>query len=225
MNKKSSKDNVIKKWKRDGSESKYKTTIAYSPSICPDVMRVRLPYVRLGNFTGIGIVEEVFRGNGMFDPEVAVGGNQPLGFDEWSNLYRRYRVLASKLTIRVSSGDSVDATMMFVVPLNSSGSIGNRQELLENEKAKKQILGIQTSQNRGVLSYYMPSNKIRGVSESAVKNEIDYSALTTADPQLQWYWHAGIVDVSSSGDTISSDVYIEIEYYVEFFDRATLTRS
>lgn len=46
------------------------------------------------------IVSHSFRVNGCFDPDMAVGGHQPRGFDEYMNIYERFTVVSSKLTVQ-----------------------------------------------------------------------------------------------------------------------------
>lgn len=215
----------VKKWKNDEYKGKNKIIISYSPSICPDVMRVRLPYVLMQNLSGTGIAVNVFRGNSVFDPDFTGVGSQPLGRDQWTAFYRRYRVLASKVTFKVSSLDTADSQVMFITPLNTNTILSSRERYLEQERTKTSILSTTTGQNRGVLTYYMDTAKIRGVSKQAIRNVNDYSASSGSNPILEFYWHVGILDTSSLVDSIQSDIFVTVEYFVEFFDRETLDRS
>ena len=38
------------------------------------------------------------RANGMFDPQTAVGGHQPRGFDEFMEAYDMFTVMGSKIS-------------------------------------------------------------------------------------------------------------------------------
>ncbi len=40
------------------------------------------------------------RANSIFDPEVAVGGHQPMGFDQYMLMYDRWTILGSKITVQ-----------------------------------------------------------------------------------------------------------------------------
>ena len=214
----------MRKWKRDEQDAKDRVVICYAPQICPDVMRVRLPYVQLARFSGTGIANQVFRGNSCFDPDQSGIGTQPLGHDQWSALYRRYRVLASKVTVQAASLDD-DANLVYIVPLNTSAFISSRETVLENEKAKTLTLGQQAGSSRGSLQYYMDTAKQRGTSKDGVKTEIDYSADVGNNPTLQWYWHVGVLDLSSALQGVEVDLMVKVEYFVEYFDRETLSSS
>lgn len=67
----------------------------------PDSKTVRLRYVTtvtLDPATG-SIPVAYYRANGCYDPEVAVGGHQPRGFDEWIGIYDHFTVLGSKIRV------------------------------------------------------------------------------------------------------------------------------
>lgn len=82
-----------------------------SPSGVPTVRFVKMRYVtRIPLTTGVAVVSAQFRANSIFDPEVALGGHQPMGHDTMSTLYNHYTVVGSKLTCdwasQISSGDN-----------------------------------------------------------------------------------------------------------------------
>lgn len=216
----------VKKWKKDSKKNQDKISICYTPSIAADIMRVQLPYVRTATITGTGIADYVFRGNSVFDPDFTGVGSQPLGHDQWSALYRRYRVLASKIEIHVHSQDSADGQGMYIVPLNTSAAVLSRTQILEQQGSDYKILALQGAgpSARSMMKYKGTASQ-RGVPISAVRSDADFSALTTTNPNLEWFWHFGTFDMSSLVDSISAEITIKIVYYVEYFDRQTLSRS
>ena len=50
-----------------------------------------------------GLQEFQFRANNVHDPNVAIGGHQPMGYDQWTQLYNHYTVVGSKITIHAMS--------------------------------------------------------------------------------------------------------------------------
>jgi len=58
-----------------------------------------------------------FRLNGLFDPDFSLGGHQPMGFDEWSAFYGRYRVKSAKCKIRAVSNTTVNVPMAVIAYL------------------------------------------------------------------------------------------------------------
>lgn len=69
------------------------------PLRCKNVMRYATS-TDLTLDTG-GVQSVLFRANGLYDPEYAIGGHQPLYFDQMSALYNHYHVVASKIKFRV----------------------------------------------------------------------------------------------------------------------------
>lgn len=57
----------------------------------------------IGNITlahgALDTIYDLYRGNGLYDPEVAVGGHQPRMFDQMCLFYQSYLVLGSKISI------------------------------------------------------------------------------------------------------------------------------
>lgn len=75
--------------------------------IVPDMRRVSMRYYF--RFTmDLSTVDESyeFRANGCFDPDVTGTGHQPRGFDQYGQLYDRYVVTSSKITVNAYSVDN-----------------------------------------------------------------------------------------------------------------------
>lgn len=217
-----------KKFKKTWKKSDMDVVIGYAPRICPDIMRVTLPYVRTGVITGTGIANVVFRGNGLFDPDFTSVGAQPLGFDQWSSFYRRYRVLAYNIKVYASNQDvnkANDAMMIYIVPQNTSSSLVDVSQLLEQQMSKKQIISQSSGMDKTSFELYVDVAKMRGVPREALRQDDTLSALTSANPTQETFVHIGAFDVSSILDAIALDFVVEINYYCEFFDRETLIRS
>lgn len=228
--KRSSSKNV-KKYKRKNVK-KHKSdnaVICYCPRVSPDVMQVKLSYTENRLITTlVGGTAYVFRGNGCFDPNFTGGGHQPLGYDQWSAFYRRYRVRASKMTVHFYTKDTGEVITAGIVPMTTNTILSNFEDYQEASYSKLTDVGVagtnMQSKANG-LSTYMSTAKIRGAPDDVVQYEIDYSALNTADPNLQWFWHVFFDDKAKAGGALQCDITVKIEYYVDFFDRQTLLQS
>lgn len=81
--------------------------------IFPQKALLRLPYVSVLTYRDDGANPTnpyVFRGNDLYQPEASGQGSltaphQPLGWDEWSPLYKKYRVASSTIELFVSSNN------------------------------------------------------------------------------------------------------------------------
>jgi len=61
----------------------------------------RHKYFAIGSQTAAGLLSNfMYFANSMYDPEYAVGGHQPIGFDQMTALYRNYSVLKSTFVVR-----------------------------------------------------------------------------------------------------------------------------
>lgn len=72
----------------------------------PDVMQIRMRYVDTQQFTFAGasaMKSDDWYANGLFDPYVAAGGHQPMGFDQALAYYQFAFVESSKCTVTMST--------------------------------------------------------------------------------------------------------------------------
>lgn len=89
----------------------------------PQSLRTKLKYVTKKDFDVDGhaaIEYEAFRANGMFDPEVSVGGHQPRGFDQSMAMYNSFTVLSSKISVNwayagYDGPGSLDGTNVYLI--------------------------------------------------------------------------------------------------------------
>lgn len=222
--------------KRKTTDRKYVTkyskktpraVICYCPQIMPDVMRVQLPYVTLQTYSGGGsvdILDKVYRGGSIFDPEFAVGGGQPLGHDEWQSLYQQYRVRAVTVELEVIS-DSATCAGFGCVPLNTSSALLLREQILEQNNYKECLLGIDTNKGMGKLRHYQTTAQQFGMPTDIVQYDDNFRASFGANPNSEYYWHIYAYGFGTASTSFEVQVRIRIIYHVDLFNRATLVRS
>jgi len=70
----------------------------------PQEMRTTLRYVVSYDLepTSATAAGKSLLANGLYDPEVSVGGHQPRGFDQYTDLYHKFTVRSSKLSVTFS---------------------------------------------------------------------------------------------------------------------------
>lgn len=87
----------------------------------------KLKYSCTATSAGIGVGSLSafeYRAEGMYDPEVAVGGHQPYGFDQLMTQYFHYTVLRSTCTAEIES-TSVNSNQVWMLALyNASATLG-----------------------------------------------------------------------------------------------------
>ncbi|AXH74682.1 MAG: putative capsid protein [Cressdnaviricota sp.] len=197
----------------------------------PDKMQLKLKYNDLItiNTTGQGFAATFWRGNSPYDPDLGNHGAniQPVSFDEWSNFYNRYRVNASRIFISAINGSDTanNALNMSVIPLlGSTLSPLGYQELMANKYAKSKIITSNAAQQVGYISNYMSTKKL--VGDSITSDALAYSSAITTNPLDQWTWLLQFNNMNNPDTgTVSTSFKISITYYIEFFDRRTLSMS
>lgn len=191
-----------------------------------DIAYVELRYVFNNTRNAVGIGGNVFRGNGAFDPDFSGIGSQPMGFDQYGALFRRYRVIGSKVKVMAASRDGAETIGMYVVPLTTSAPASTSiKGYIEQQYCKTNYMGRADGSSKAMLTHQMSTSKIRGVAMTAIRNDSEYSGPIGGNPNLQWYWSVGFYDLSGNLGTVTVDYQVEITYMVEFFDRDALTTS
>lgn len=195
--------------------------------IFPDKLLVKLSYAQVYSLNiGASSDQLVFRGNSCFDPEEAIGGNQPTGFDQWTDFYTEYRVFACKCKVRIvnlTAATGLNVTLMATRQANGSGSfLGS----LQQPYTKTRFCGQPTGKDVVYLSNYMTTRKIWA---RPVKTEDNFIGLTGGsgvgtNPENQWYFvlETGTSDLLSN---LVYDVLVQLTYWVEFSARKTLGTS
>jgi hypothetical protein len=192
----------------------------------PDHARVKLRYV--SNFSsspaGVTATDYVFRGNGCFDPDVTGTGFQPANWDDWSAQYTRYRCWGSSISwsIANSATGTVDVVYAVIGPRHLP-SIITTQAAQANFQAQPYTVLQQTSLYRnGARSQSgfmkMSTEKFLGLTRTEFLGNDDLTALVSADPSHQWYWHFTL-SVADQSSTVPHYFNVAVEYDVEFWDR------
>lgn len=192
-------------------------------SLAPAVMEVVLHWSRLTTISVTGGIyaSYIFAGNSPYDPDVSGAGSQPLGFDQWSNFYTRYRVLASSIRADFSSTSSTLHTQAYnrlvVFPSNyvtAAADFDVAENMpYSNCKATTLVTGVH---NR--ISNSMDTATIHGEPKVGVLAADDFEALTSTNPGQMWYWHVGVQPMNGSTST-TVELNVRISYLVQFFER------
>lgn len=192
-----------------------------STKVFPDKIFVKLPYATLLSRAPGAITDEYsFRGNSCYDPDYTGVGSQPVGFDQYSELYNEYRVMSSRISIEIVNNiaSGMNVTLMASTGAAGSGSfIGSSQQ----PYTKYKFAGGTSSSNKIYIKNFMKSSKMWG---RPVKTEDNFAALINANPVNEWFWVFEAVS-SNASTNLSYDMLVRIIYYVEFSSRKTLPTS
>jgi hypothetical protein len=194
----------------------------------PDRFYTSLNYNQLNAITtaGIGVPSlQSFRINSIFDPDLTGVGHQPLGHDEFTPFYTKYTVTGVRYTVTFSNQSTTDYADVAVVLRPNTNGYGLMSTVLESSYCRSAVIGPETGTgNIKKISGAITVAKIRGVPESKVINDNDYSALIGATPALQPTLQI-YVENQNTAVAITVNVRTDITYFVQLFDRRVITQS
>ncbi|AXH77407.1 MAG: putative capsid protein [Circoviridae sp.] len=217
----------------------------------PQQLKTKLRYSTRIEFvpTGTSAIQFQLKANGMFDPQVSLGGHQPRGFDEFMKAYDMFTVLGSKcsasfmyegyngpsLTSTLGNlTQSYQATTENIVPALTPVACGLHKgvETLASGKAEDQIEKDRTvwsfingEQGHKTLSTSMRTSDFYG--KGAMVGSEGYAGSDAADPDnLVFYelWCARISD-DYPAESVKIVCYATVEYDCVFSQPKTLNAS
>lgn len=197
----------------------------YAPSGMPTQRIAKLRYAEQTTITSTsGVLDSIrFRANGIFDPNVDIGGHQPMGFDQWSTLFNHYVVLGSKLTMSIvpfDAGGGPCATGAYLTD-GSTVPYTSASEFMEAKKGTVKLISPDQRKATYVVSKFS-AKKFYNVKD--VKDNVSrIGSPVSADPSDQAYYVIWVQN--RDGSTSSYSVLVQIDYIVLFSEPKDLTQS
>jgi len=193
--------------------------------ILPDQMMVKLTYSSTHTLTSTSgsLATYQFRQNSVYDPDFTGTGHQPLGYDEYANLYDRYVVYGTKVSIAVSGVTTgVPGILSLRGSPNSTLPASSITQAIESPRVRWKLIGNLEGVNVNAVSAYYTTKALAGVS--SLGQERDYRSSVTTNPSEVNYinvcWQS-----ANEASTSACNIIVKIVYYVKFFDRKTLSQS
>lgn len=208
-------------------KSKYRRTnrlVVRGPSAIPDRMAVKLKYNVAFQQAGTGILVTSFRANDCFDTEVAIGGHQPMGFDQYGGLYDSYYVSGCAIRVQAMNQHTSNITHVCLQATNDLLTYSSINQVKEQSYTKSRLLTAQTAGtgNKATLSMFMKTSTIAG---KKTNTDDAYSALVSAGPFAPWYFRIIGSDILTPASPMDVFYNCTLTFYVSFFDRRNLTGS
>lgn len=213
-----------RKKKRFTYSSAVSRNFVTNSQVMPDELTTTLNYTFTGvmSATGAGTLNNtVYRGNGLFDPEVVVGGAQPLGFDQLAAFYNRYQVIGSTCSVEylpdAGSGANIFLTL---APIDTAGAVTGISQAIELPYSKHAYVSHNATKSTKLYSS-MTTKKKFGYKRLD-QSQQNVSAPVTADPTEQWFWNVGLLSHTTA---VAGRGIIKVTYRCRFYDRKDLPRS
>lgn len=188
----------------------------------PDSLMVKMRFSDYYTFdAGAGVLNVTsFTGNGVFDPQVAAGGGSPSTLANWASFYRKYKVMASEISLSVLNDDASRAMIGIIARRPDAAVVATstnaQQTLTEGANGVYRTLPIAAQMFKPVeFGIYRTTREM-------VPLDIMDSTLAglseTGNPTVLWYWDVVTFnpDTSTAGATVTGTV--TIDYYVEMFE-------
>lgn len=203
---------------------KYKSYVPRPiPSVTPASQVVRLPYVTHFQLSNASIGEDyrIFRGASIYDPDLTGVGHQPLGHDQWANIYSRYRVISTKITVWAANGLVLGNSAYLTLSVARTSGLTSTQDMAEQAGAKITMVPAGANQSK-MLTMYKRTRQVIG--DKGSKYDEDYTAPFGSNPASDYYFYvAGKQTVG--GANLEIGCCVKMEFYVEMYDKIDLTVS
>jgi hypothetical protein len=186
----------------------------------PFVYKTKVTYQGVSSLSThlAGVSAIGFSLNSIFDPDASGVGTQPMGYDQLMAFYVRYGVESCRARVRLNPLGTSGTMYLGGFFLDTDASAGSISLQAFSEKSRGSLLQWRENAYQGPvqISKSFDMRSLFGVDNVLAKDSL--CGNTTANPADQMYilvW-AGCADGSSGdGDT---EVVVELEYSVTFFD-------
>lgn len=201
------------------------TTMRFKPGLAKGVLvadryflKQRFTYVNNTSAETAGVFSILIKGNSIHN--VAGGSGEAQGSSALANLYNKWRIHGSSILVRFANSDSTNQ-ILAVTPANSDITGEGSQAFLDQSYSKFTQVGPLTGNGKGVVKSYMTTKRMYGLKR--IDQEEDLVGLTTpTDPSQLWYWNVNLFNANNASTT-GGQLYIEIMYFIEYFDRKPIS--
>lgn len=194
----------------------------------PAVKYAKLTYVAHENVNGPGvnnIVVKEYRINGMYDPEVALGGHQPMGFDEMMTQYEKFTVLKAHVELENQSVVAYKSLFMVLMREQTPGDAtamyasSGLSNLFERE-GTSQTLCVTTGEYQASarkVDMWCDMSKYTGKSYKDLIGDYGYQGDVNNDPNQQQYVAVVVFNPQGSDQSANTAQFkVKITYYAAF---------
>jgi len=212
MTKKTYKKSYKKKYK------KYSSTASWFPLGLTHLGRLR--YVEnISIDPGAGVLGSyTYSANSLYDPNVSSTGHQTYYFDEFMNLYNKYVVLGSKITIRLCTVGATSPNMWFSVKLSDQTTLntGSTQNALEQPGFGKKYYITNGSQSVPVATTKFSAKKFFGLTKATVNSNYDLEGTNASSPLDQAYFIVCLGPLIAGENLPAYNIQVTIDYFARF---------
>ena len=193
--------------------------VALRNTLVPDRLITKFSYKDNVNLTDVlSFGTKIFRLNSIYDPDLdLVNGHQPLGYDQWSTFYNKYRVYKAVVRATIMNNQN-GGIQCAIVPFNSNQPIDLNDSLFEQPHAVSKTAAATGGMGKVVLTKVVDIPRIVGQSHAQYKANEQAASDYNSNPLEQIYCMIAARAVNDSTG-VSAIAVVDITYYVELYDR------
>lgn len=182
----------------------------------------------------------VWRMNSLYDPDQTGTGHQPMAHDQWATLYKKYRVQAVKVTMRITAtnvlGNQLGSPIFYmgrtVQTVDNIYGAANPSESMERLRSRarhNQYKFMQLRRDasgvfRGTLTaVYSPYDFAKYLDDDTHHLDVAFGG----NPILTYFITAGLVSPfnTGAGDYFDFQLDADIQYKVKVYEPLALDQS
>ncbi len=163
--------------------------------------------------------------NSLYDPVTAVGGNQPIPFDQWAAMFNRFRVLHCRLRYELQNITTTAGAAqagVSLTPIDALPTDVPSWPIQPYTRTRMMSVNTAVSGYRSITMNVVPW-QVLGLTKQQYMDDMDYSHSASGNPTRLLYailWVAGI-----TGPAASLAYTYFVDYTVEVSERNPLSRS
>lgn len=205
-------------------KSRFRIKNRNNARIFPPKLRQTLVYsesyqITTNNYAAAPPTFNTFRLNGLFDPRAAIGGHQPMGFDQLMAIYTKFVVVGAKITVSFTASEAAYYTGDCGINIQDPGASApiSSEHLIESQYS---TYGTYV-QSGGSTTRTLALDMSRYFSVKDLLDEDDLKGNVSADPFRQVYALVWANNHTSSSHPVH--ITLKIEYDAVFLEpRETL---
>lgn len=209
--------------KARNQQSKRITTAAYvhkplSNNGMPNQLTTKLNYTAAYTLTCSGsgaLATNYYTLNGLFDPDIAIGGHQPYLFDQLKNMYTTYLVYGCYVHLKMTPITSSQNMITTAIRANQNSTavpsdLGHIKEI-----GHACFINIQSQDKPRTYKGYKSISKLIGVQFQSYLTDPDYKTVPGSNPTNQPFLS---ITYGSADGTSTPSFYLELSltYYTKF---------
>lgn len=205
-------------------KTKVRNSFTINRTLVPNNLDINLKVCESDNYQcSAGSFATFYVANGLYNPGATNWNAQPVGFDQWTSFYTKYRVLSASITLEAinNSDNTVNGIWMVVYPSVVSTTLtGGLASAICQPYARKAYMGNISGINKCTLSNSCACVKVFG--ESPFRDE-NFAGDFGTNPAFKFYWCVNVYSVGSDQANVS--VIVTMSFKTQFYARVPISLS